>query len=127
MIDRIEHYTVTGHWPFPPDMMRRDGSVAASDADQALIDRLSGEHVDDVDDLSREHEIHLRMADGPSRYPPNDERWRSFGWRVTAPEDPFAALAEEGRRMKALHDSALALLSPEQIEALEWYGLHASH
>lgn len=30
-------YVLKGHWPFPEDMLRHDGSRPASEADRALV------------------------------------------------------------------------------------------
>lgn len=74
----LRHYTVTGFWPFPIDMLRRDDACAASEADQLLIDRLSKDHTDDGFGLSEPVSVNLVMEAGePSRGYPNVGATRS--------------------------------------------------
>lgn len=110
-------YTVRGHWPFPLDMLRRDGSRAATDADQALIDQLSGDHVDDAGVGFNVVDINLV---GPNK--PNTERWGSFGWTVPTDVDYqwHMQRQREANERRQLADQALAKLTPEEIEAVRW-------
>lgn len=107
-------YTVYGHWPFPLDMLRHDGSRAASQADQDLIDRLSTEHATDHD-VFTPCEINLIAL-----WKPNTARWESFGWSVPGDAE-YAAVKrwkEEDRQRQQLIDSAMAKLTPEEREAI---------
>lgn len=68
-----EHrYVVRGHWPFPLDMLRHDGSRPASDADRTMVERLSGEYAPDRDAFV---DVEIKLV-GPSR--PNSARWESW-------------------------------------------------
>jgi hypothetical protein len=75
-------YTVTGTWPFPLDMLRYDDAQGATAADRALIERLSQDNADSLDDLKRKSRITLV---GKSR--PTPARWRSFLWTVEGYDD----------------------------------------
>lgn len=106
-------YVVRGHWPFPVDMLRYDGSRAASDADAAMIERLSAEHAPDRAAF-KDVEISL-LSD--RQLPFNSaERWESFGWEV--PGDVFRILqkkqaAADSRRAaeERVRDAATDLLT----------------
>lgn len=83
-------YTVEGRWPFPLDMLRRDHARAATDADQILITRMSGDFSDPELGTKTKVSINLVMESGeptpgrPKGYLlPLDERWTSFGWTVS--------------------------------------------
>lgn len=93
-------YTVRGHWPFPLDMLRHDVSRAASDADQALIDALSGETAPDRDAF-QDVEINLVGS-----WRPNTARWESFGWSV--PTDTLYAAERQMRQAQAREDQLVA-------------------
>lgn len=112
-------YTVRGHWPFPLDMLRHDQSRAAADADQALIDKMSAEFTED-DSYFADVEINLTSFSKP-----NTARWESFGWAVPGDaEHAFHKVArEKERHRRALASSALAKLTPEEREAIQWQGV----
>lgn len=86
-------YVVTGSWPFPLDMLRRDGSRPATEDDRLKI------------------EITLI---GPNR--PDTSRWESFDWAVPGDVEHAFWKGERLRRTKeeALMRSALAKLDPEE-------------
>jgi hypothetical protein len=109
-------YTVRGHWPFPIDMLRHDASRAASDADQALIDKLSADHTEDA---SYWCDVDITLK---GFCKPNSDRWESFGWSVPADiEHAFYRQArEQARKRKELVASALAKLTAEERAAVEW-------
>lgn len=122
----VDIYTVRGRWPFPPDMLRRDGSHPATEADVELIARLTKDHCDDLSDIRNVVDVTLQM-DHSDNVGPNFERWKSFQWEVVDPVDPMAEVRAEAARKQALRESALAKLTPEEIEALRWHGLDATH
>ncbi len=107
-------YTVRGHWPFPIDMLRHDGSHAATEADQAMIDRLSSDH---APDRAAFEDVEINLV-GPFKQ--NTARWESFSWSV--PSDDEAALykAADRRRKEeqAIFDGALAKLSQEERDVI---------
>ena len=109
-------YTVRGSWPFPLDMLRHDGARAASLDDQAKIDSYSADH---APDNSVFEPIEINLV-GPHK--PNTARWESFTWLV--PTDTNHAMMKEhrasGLERKRLRDAALAKLTLEEREALEW-------
>jgi hypothetical protein len=115
-------YVVTGKFPFPVDMLRRDLSRAASPEDQAKIDMLSAGFLPDDADPQELHAIHLVIPDGV-RGRPLTARWESFGWSVPGDLEHAAVKEERSRTAQraALRRSALAKLTPEEIDALEWY------
>lgn len=84
---KVFHYTVEGskYGEFPLDMLRRDCSQAATPADAALIERLCA-FGEGKADLPRVVQVNLTLTS--ERYPPNVERWESFGWRVIASDHP---------------------------------------
>ena len=122
------NFAVVGRWPFPADMLRRDGARAASPDDARAIRLLSGEHAPDCGfGLRRDVTVNLVMETEPSRFPCGDRnplplaaRWESFGWRVqgVAELDLFRASREAGARRAALRASAIAKLTPEELDAL---------
>ncbi|AFU88131.1 hypothetical protein CcrColossus_gp261 [Caulobacter phage CcrColossus] len=87
MSKTIYTYIVEGpkYGEFPLDMLRRDQSQAATAADQALIDRLAAFGVDKKDLPKR---VRVKLTMSSDRYPPNVERWESFGWQVIASNHP---------------------------------------
>ncbi|WP_309084134.1 hypothetical protein [Chelativorans sp.] len=110
-------YTVRGAWPFPLDMLRHDGSRAASPEDQSKIDRYAADH---APDRSVFEPVEISLV-GPHK--PNTARWESFTWSVPADAD-YAMMKEHrarGLERKRLRDAALSKLSREEREALEWY------
>lgn len=108
-------YTVTGKWPFPLDMLRRDGSTAATPADQGKIDSYSREHAPDRGFMHEAVSIDLM---GPNK--PCTDRWESFGWSV--PTDLEHAMFKDMRRRQAEDDlirsGALAKLSTDERRVL---------
>lgn len=110
-------YTVRGSWPFPLDMLRHDGSRAASAEDQEKINQYAAEHAPSRD-VFEPVEINLV---GP--YKPNTARWESFTWSV--PGDVENAMMkrwrEEDRERRLHRDRALAKLTIQEREALEWH------
>lgn len=115
-------YTVEGTWPFPLDMLRHDGSVAASPEDQAKIDFLSSESAPDRDAIRTPRTIDLLIPLGGRRRP-NAARWESFGWKVPG-EAVVPSADAERRRMAVLRDRAMAKLTDDERRALRWFGLH---
>jgi hypothetical protein len=106
-----EHrYTVRGHWPFPTDMLRHDGSEPAEEVSSSLIERLSAEHSTDRSDFV-DVEIHLR---GPCK--PNTARWESFGWQVPTDLDHlrFKNWKTQQDARNAVFDGALAKLTADE-------------
>ena len=115
-------YVVKGRWPFPVDMLRRDGSRAATPEDQAIIDSLCEEF---APDRSGFEEVEVSLV-GPNE--PNTARWESFSWSV--PGDVMHALAKaDAVRLRAeetLLAKALAKLDPEERALVEGrMGRHA--
>lgn len=107
-------YTVRGHWPFPTDMLRHDGSRAATPEDQAVIDRQSLEYAPDRDVFV---DVEINLV-GPNK--PNTARWESFGWAVPADQEHqyYKRAAEAERKRRTLVASAMAKLTDEEKEAL---------
>jgi len=109
------HYTVSGMWPFPLDMLRRDGSRPASPEDEQAVSDYSREHAPDRDFLHRPVEIKLV---GPNK--PCTDRWESFGWSV--PTDEEHAMFKAMRRRQAddekIRAAALAKLTPDERRVL---------
>lgn len=122
------HYSVKGGWPFPLDMLRRDRAVPASKEDQAVIDSLSGPHAPDRDAIRLDHVVKLVIKDA-GRDRPDTARWRSFGWDV--PDDKeFRQVIEQSAKvgmMESLYASAMAKLTPEEREALDWFRPQPQH
>lgn len=107
-------YAVRGHWPFPTDMLRHDGSWPATDADRDLIEKLSEDHTKDRS-YFEDVEIALRGFTKP-----NTARWESFGWAVPSDEEHafYKSLRIAERKRQTLISSALAKLTREEREAL---------
>jgi len=107
-------YVVRGHWPFPTDMLRKDQSRAATDGDQAIIDRLSGQFAPDRDAFEK---VEIRLI-GPNK--PNTARWESFKWEVPGDTERAAWKAHQQRQRAEddLFRSALAKLTPAEREAV---------
>jgi len=120
----VVRYTVKGNWPFPLDMLRYDGSAAATPEDQAVIDRLCEPSAPDRAAIADKVEVNLVIDDGDRRRPSTSTaRWESFGWMI--PGDLEHQMVEDERkkrlRMEALRDSAMAKLTDEEREALAWF------
>ena len=115
------HYTVVGRWPFPLDMLRHDQSVAESEADQALIDKLSGEYM--PDDLEGNQVINLVMPD-PGSFRPNAARWQSFSWGGV-PADLMSAEVQRAKkkhdRLSEVFDEMVARMTQREREALDYF------
>lgn len=113
-------YTVEGAWPFPTDMLRHDGSCAATAEDQIKIDRLSGASAPDLDSLRVKTSITLTLTTIGRRCP-NTARWESFGWTIPGDlEHAFAKRWEaEEEQKRALRESGLAKLTPAERRALD--------
>lgn len=113
-------YTVTGHWPFPLDMLRRDQSHAATADDQVLISGLSGEHSGDFG--LKQVSVNLIIPDATRWQRPCVARWGSFGWSVSDADDETRRFYREAKERDAsraaLRESALAKLTPEERDAL---------
>jgi hypothetical protein len=120
MAKEIE-YTVRGHWPFPTDMLRHDGSRPATEADRLMIDRLSQDFAPDRD-VFRDVEIKLV---GPNKQ--NTARWESFGWQVPADKEHawLKRVQEQDRSRRTLIAGAVTKLTPDELDALKWAGLRA--
>lgn len=117
-------YVVEGHWPFPLDMLRHDGSRAATPADQDAIDVLSATHALDKGVFK---DVQINLV-GPSK--PNVERWMSFSWKVPFDEFEMARSKERERRRvsQRLIVQALAKLTDEEREAVKAaMGRHSTH
>lgn len=112
-------YTVKGSWPFPTDMLRHDCARAATDADQAIISRLSREHAPDRAAF-RDVQINLIAAEG---WKPNTARWESFGWSVPSDEmhAMFKRWATANADLKKLAAEVLAKLTAAERDAIEWH------
>jgi hypothetical protein len=123
-------YQVRGRWPFPIDMMRRDGAIAATPEDVIAIESLSGETAPDMD----RHTVHLVCMDPPNRFwQPNIERWRSYGWTVIVldgapvrderpepePEPAAAAIPQDDGRMDQYIARMMRTLVATQVALLE--------
>lgn len=108
-------YTVKGKWPFPADMLRKDGLRAATPADQAIIDSLMEEY---APDRSAFEDVEITLI-GPNK--PNTARWESFKWEV--PGDEWHALikADKAKRAEemAILQRGLAKLDPEERRIIE--------
>jgi hypothetical protein len=118
-------YIVEGHWPFPVDMLRHDGSRAATQTDQDRIDALSTESAADKSAFNVDVQINLV---GPSK--PNVERWKSFSWKVPFDEVEMERKRErESRRLsQRLIVQALAKLTDEERDAVKAaMGWHSAH
>jgi hypothetical protein len=100
-------YTVRGFWPFPVDMLRHDGSRAASPEDQATIDRLSGEH---APDRAAFQNVDIILV-GPRK--PNTARWESFSWAVPSDREHamYKRWESEAKEEARLLEGALAKLT----------------
>lgn len=118
-------YTVTGRWPFPLDMLRYDGAVAASPSDQAKIELLSTEHMTDeahaagivtIDLVTERGEYHLMLS---------ADRWTSFGWGSSKSHAAQAKAAEEAVTVEELEmrleqiDSDIAALNATRTEIIQ--------
>lgn len=68
-----QRFEVTGRGAFPMDMLRYDACYPASEADAGVLQRVTTGR-------SRE-EATVALV---SLRAPTQERWASFGWRVTA-------------------------------------------
>lgn len=118
---KSKRYTVSGHWPFPLDMLRYDGARPAIEVDAALIGRLSGAHAPDRAALRERVVINLVTRSTNPLHGPRAGRWASFGWQVLEdasagpipPETQSAARDEE-----ELRESALARLTDAERRAL---------
>jgi hypothetical protein len=113
-------YTVVGQWPFPIGMLARDGSVPATDEDDAKVASLCADHAPGDEPVSID--LVIRGADGRR---PFAAKWESFDWSVVGDEGPAMRRAENERLagIRRDRDNALAKLTPDEIRALEWYGL----
>lgn len=107
-------YTVEGSWPFPLDMLRHDDARAASEADQALIDRYSQEFAPDREVFQP---VKINLV-GPQR--PNTARWESFTWSVPTDTEYAFWKAERARRRadEKVRKEALAKLTPDERRVL---------
>lgn len=79
MTKNTRSYTVEGRWPFPLDMLRHDDARGASQQDQDLITRLSGEFCPDDINFRQRYQVALQC---PAGVRPNAARWASFQWKV---------------------------------------------
>ncbi len=123
------HYAVRGSWPFPVDMLRRDCSKAATPEDEAIIDRLSKDHAEDRDAIGNLVTINLVIPNASRNMRPLTARWRSFGWDVPTDTEFQRAAAERARlsRLEKAYASAMAKLTPEEIEAVNWFQPKSRH
>lgn len=106
-----EHrYTVKGHWPFPLDMLRHDGSRAATDKDLEMISQLVGDFAPDRS-VFKDVEINLVGSNKP-----NTARWESFSWAVPSDTDHnfFKEADRRDREEGELLEAALSKLSNEE-------------
>jgi len=152
-VEKVYWYVVEGTGEFPHDMLRRDGSRAATEHDQALIDaEFDSPHrrETEVDGKSRELPRRVKLLT-TQRGAPKTERWESFVWKVVEldPEIWWSATSRpvmgrprrhpEGTTaadrakasVQALKEAGGARrsfnLSPEAIEALETIRQHGQH
>ncbi len=110
-------YTVEGskYGEFPLDMLRRDESRAASPEDQALIDRLVA-YGGGKDDLPKRVKVTLQTD--CRQFPPNIERWSSFGWVVIASDHPRNyqdQLGTKFRHVDELREKTMKKLASEVV------------
>lgn len=107
--DRVA-YKVRGHWPFPTDMLRHDGSRAATEGDAAMIARLSGDY---APDRAAFRDVEINLV-GPRK--PNTARWESFSWAVPTDEmhAMFKAMARKQREDDQAFRALLARLTPSE-------------
>jgi hypothetical protein len=105
-------YTVEGRWPFPLDMLRRDHARAATDADQILISRMSGEFSDLELGTRTKVRINLVMQADNRWHLPLDERWKSFGWTVSGVPE-----IDEQRQLDELRKQRQTIPAPTENEA----------
>lgn len=68
-------FTVTGSWPFPTDMLRRDRAKGATLEDAEVIQRLSNQTVSN----GIERDVTVTILSGER---PTIKRWKSFAWEV---------------------------------------------
>lgn len=72
----LYRFKVSGHSPFPVDMLRYDRCFPASEHDSGLI----------TSTIRYEHEgsltVELLTYQEKKYWHPQDGRWRSFGWEV---------------------------------------------
>lgn len=108
-------YVVKGIWPFPADMLRHDGSRAATKADQDVIDSLCEEF---APDRSAFGEVEISLV-GPNK--PNTARWESFGWKVPGDIEHAFVKADRERRAAetALLKRALGKLDSDERTLVE--------
>jgi len=71
----IDNFTVVGNISFPIDMLRYDACYPACSQDAARIENS-------MKFLEHGKEVTLRCT--PNKSAPTNERWLSFGWKVTA-------------------------------------------
>jgi hypothetical protein len=125
------HFTVSGRWPFPADMLRHDRAVAATPADGVKISRMTGENSDPEFGLKRiSIDIIMDAGEADKHHPegrmtPNWRRWESFDWSVSgdpAIESEMAMKAENARRRQVLRSAQTKLdaagLTEEERDAL---------
>lgn len=112
-------FVVTGRWPFPTDMLRRDSARPATRRDERLITEMSAEHAPDYDFLREKVMITLIIPNAGTRLRPLVARWESFGWSVVGSQPNVPESYE--RRMARLYDQAMAKLTDEEIEAVAWH------
>jgi hypothetical protein len=108
-------YMVRGIWPFPADMLKKDGSRAATPADQAIIDSLMQEY---APDRSAFEPVEITLI-GPNK--PNTARWESFKWEVPGDEMHSLIKADRARQTaeKAMLAGALAKLDADERTLVE--------
>jgi len=93
----------TKYGEFPRDMLRRDDSRPATPEDADLIERLC-DFLSNKSDLPRKVRVRLEMTS--ERYPPNVERWESFGWAVIESNHPLTTRLSPSKSTK-LHPDEL--------------------
>lgn len=113
-------YEVTGRWPFPIDMLARDGSRAATPEDQRLIDLYSGPHAPDEGPRLEPVTIRLVIPEAGTRARPLTERWESFDWKVPgdADFDIFRRAVTWARDQKEQRRAAAQKLTPGERNVL---------
>ncbi len=119
--ERVYEYHVTGFWPFPLDMLRRDQARGATPHDQYKIDTMMA-HQTGMEDLPEIVQGQVTVLIHGSCQPTR-KRWRSFGWEVYGSVETVEVTrpltAEEQLATLELIRQARASLPAAQAEVVE--------